>query len=211
MPKDENEFQKLLSEAPAAPDADTITVVGILARTADAGRFVLRLPNGRAETLEVSAVKSSRKVAGAIGQPLVELVLDAKQVPESLRGVLSAWGSDPAVSGVGTHAHKDIFEGAAAPFVAATARQVEPSSIAGLGFSAGTRTYLTAYEWTSDHHILHSFQAAETPFVAAAPHQVAAERRAELSYATATRTYLSAYTWTGDHHTIMKAHLDGPL
>jgi hypothetical protein len=84
MPKEESEFQKLLSEAPLAPSSDTLTVVGALSRSADPTHFVLTLLNGQSETLEVAVVKSARKIAGAIGQPLVELELDAKRVPEKI-------------------------------------------------------------------------------------------------------------------------------
>jgi hypothetical protein len=154
----ENEFQKLLNEAPAVPDTDTVTVVGVLARTADPARFFLMLPSGHAETLHVAAVRSGRKVAGGIGQPLVELVLDAKQLPENVRNILS--GFFPPVTGVGagtgTHAHKDIFEGTVAPFVAATPHQVHPDILAALAISGsvGQRTYFNATDWTTDHHTI---------------------------------------------------------
>jgi hypothetical protein len=85
MAKEESEFQKLLSEAPAAPSEDTVTAVGALSRTVDPARFVLTLANGRSETLEVAAVKSAKNIAGAIGQSLVQLELDAKRVPEHVR------------------------------------------------------------------------------------------------------------------------------
>jgi hypothetical protein len=84
MAKEESEFQKLLNEAPAAPSTDTVTVMGALSRAADPSRFVLTLPDGRSETLEVAALKSAKKIAGAVGQSLVELELDAKRVPEKI-------------------------------------------------------------------------------------------------------------------------------
>jgi hypothetical protein len=84
MAKEESEFQKLLSEAPAAPSSDTVTVTGALSRTADSAHFVLTLPDGRSVTLEVAAVKSAKRIAGAIGQVLVELELDAKRLPEKV-------------------------------------------------------------------------------------------------------------------------------
>jgi hypothetical protein len=157
MARDESEFQKLLSEAPAAPDADTVTAVGLLARTADSARFMLTLPNGRSETLEVGAVKSAKKVAGAIGQSLVELELDAKRVPEALRSVLSGLNSYyPAVGGVGvgTTAHKDIYE-TISPFVAASPHQAHPAAMAALSLFGGTRTYISYNDWTSDHHTVY--------------------------------------------------------
>ena len=84
MAKAESDFQKLLSEAPMAPASETVTVVGALARSADAAHFNLTLPNGRSVTLDVDAVKSAKAIAGAVGQTLVQIELDAKRVPESV-------------------------------------------------------------------------------------------------------------------------------
>jgi hypothetical protein len=136
MTKAQGDFQKLLSEAAVAPDArnaDTVTVVGILGRTTAPERFVLTLPSGRSETLDVAAVKSAKKVASAIGS-LVELELDAKLVPEHMR--------TQSIS----------------PFVAALPHQADPAVMAALALS-GTRTYITAYEWTSDHHTVFKVRA----------------------------------------------------
>jgi hypothetical protein len=82
---EEHDFAKLLRDAPMAPDADTVTVVGTLARTHDAAHFMLTLPDGRSVTLEVNAVKSAKTIAGAIGQSVVQMELDAKRIPESVR------------------------------------------------------------------------------------------------------------------------------
>jgi hypothetical protein len=57
----ETEFATLLRDAPMAPDADTVTLVGALERNADAKQFGLRLPDGRSVTLDVDAVKSAKK------------------------------------------------------------------------------------------------------------------------------------------------------
>jgi len=84
MTKGENDFAKLLQNAPMAPGADTVTVTGTLARTADAAQFQLSLPDGRSVTLKVDAVKSAKTVAGAVGQALVQLELDAREVPEGV-------------------------------------------------------------------------------------------------------------------------------
>jgi len=94
MAKDESEFQKLLSEAPMAPNADTVTVVGMLSRTADPSRFVLTLPEGRTVTLEVDMVKSAKTVAGVVGQSLVQIELDSKRLPESVAQSLFKSGPD---------------------------------------------------------------------------------------------------------------------
>ena len=59
-----------------------MTVFGVLGRTPDVARFALTLPHGETLSLEVDAVKSAKRVAGTIGQSLVELELDAKRLPE---------------------------------------------------------------------------------------------------------------------------------
>jgi hypothetical protein len=80
--KDQKQFEELLGEAPLAADADTITLVGALARTKDPGKFVLILANGESVTLETKALKSFKRLGGAIGQVLIEAELDPKLVPK---------------------------------------------------------------------------------------------------------------------------------
>jgi hypothetical protein len=82
MADDDKSFKELLSEAPLA--ADTVTVVGALARTHEPDKFVLALADGNTVTLETKAVKSFTRLGGAIGQLLVQLELDAKLVPKDL-------------------------------------------------------------------------------------------------------------------------------
>jgi hypothetical protein len=136
MTKSQSDFQTLLSEAPIAPhtpEADIVTVVGILGRITDPERFLLTLPSGQSETLDVAAVKSAKKVASAIGS-LVELELYADLVPQHMRA-----------QGI-------------SPFVAALPHQADPRVMAALALS-GTRTYITAYEWTSDNHTVFKVRA----------------------------------------------------
>jgi hypothetical protein len=90
MPNERSEFERLLSEAPEAPSQDTVTLVGVLARTQDKGRFVLTLADGQSFTLSVDTVKSAKSLASAIGQTFVQLELDAKQVPEKLMEIAAA-------------------------------------------------------------------------------------------------------------------------
>jgi hypothetical protein len=157
MAKEENEFQKLLGEAPMAPSADTVTVVGALSRTADPTRFVLTLPTGQSETLEVAAVKSAKKIAGAIGQSLVELELDAKKISERVRDIVIS----------GKHAPTDPITWAE--------------------YDATPASQDTAGTGIADHHvtIAQTDTIAETigtlretiePFAAAMPHQAASHR-----------------------------------
>jgi hypothetical protein len=55
---------------------------------ANRGPLPLTLPNGQSATVEVAAVKSSKRIAGAIGQVLVELELDAKKMPEKVLDIV---------------------------------------------------------------------------------------------------------------------------
>jgi hypothetical protein len=84
MATNESDFAKLLLDAPMARDADIVTVAGILERTHDTARFMLRMSDGRSVVLDVDAVKSAKTIVGAVGQSLVQLELDAKRVPEGL-------------------------------------------------------------------------------------------------------------------------------
>jgi hypothetical protein len=161
MAREENEFQKLLSDAPMAPD--TVTLIGALARSGDPAKFVLTLLNGRSETLDVAAVKAAKPIAGPIGLSLVQLEVDARRVPENIR--------NPAVGGPDSAAYGDVpvsflpkavLDSAGArggdplsiaPFVAMAPRQAAREYLEAAAIS-GRRTYITAYEWTGDNHLL---------------------------------------------------------
>ena len=85
MANEEKSFNELLSEAPLAANTDTVTVVGVLARTREPSKFMLTLANGQSVTLETQAVKSFTRLGSAVGQrELVQLELDAKQAPNDL-------------------------------------------------------------------------------------------------------------------------------
>jgi hypothetical protein len=168
MTTHESDFAKLLRDAPMARDADTVTIVGLLERTHDAARFMLRMPDGRSVLLDVDAVKSAKTIAGTIGQSLVQLELDAKRVPESLlanykyrEDIPITFAASDAHFGTGVHdpigSHPAI-EAAVdptaglTPFVAGP-HQASHATIHALA-SFGNRTYFTAYDWTTDHHAI---------------------------------------------------------
>jgi hypothetical protein len=96
MADDDKLFKELLSEAPLA--ADTVTVVGALARTHEPDKFVLALADGHSVTLETKAVKSFTRLGGAIGQLLVQVELDAKLVPKDLYLTHPGGGGKPPSS-----------------------------------------------------------------------------------------------------------------
>jgi hypothetical protein len=116
---------------------------------------MVRADSGRSETLDVDAVKSAKKVAGMIGQSLVELELDAKRIPESLLGYKSR-ADKPPIDHVhyGTPANDDVGgkhpvieiggdpAAGRAPFVAAMPRQAPPAAVDAL-----TQRMLYFYPW----------------------------------------------------------------
>jgi hypothetical protein len=169
MATNESDFAKLLLDAPMARDADIVTVVGILERTHDTARFMLRMSDGRSVVLDVDAVKSAKTIAGAIGQSLVQLELDAKRTPESLLSNYKyredpqpTWASSDVHYGTGAHdpiggKNPAIEVGVdptagLAPFVARS-HHVPDATIHALA-RFGNRTYFTAYDWTTDHHLV---------------------------------------------------------
>ncbi|MBV9539414.1 MAG: hypothetical protein JOY70_10815 [Acidisphaera sp.] len=88
MSKDD--FARTLRDAPMAPNQDTVTVIGTVARTANEDEFVLTVAGGQTFTIPVDAVKSSRTMAGAVGQSVVELALNASALPERMRDDLGS-------------------------------------------------------------------------------------------------------------------------
>lgn len=84
MNNQDQSFEQLLRETPLAAAADTVTVIGALARAPEADKFVLILADGYNVALEIKAVKSFTRLGGAVGQVLVRLELDKKLLPREL-------------------------------------------------------------------------------------------------------------------------------
>jgi len=80
MAGDTKSFKDLLDQAPIA--ADTVSLTGMLARSPDAGKFVLTLADGRKLTLETDAVKDYAVLGGAIGQTVVRVDIDSSRAPK---------------------------------------------------------------------------------------------------------------------------------
>jgi hypothetical protein len=81
MASEQESFETLLEEAPSAPSPGTISVVGILSQSAEAGKFVLTLTDGRAITLETASVKGYAVLGTSVGQTIVRVDLDPAKVP----------------------------------------------------------------------------------------------------------------------------------
>jgi hypothetical protein len=199
---DNSEFQRLLSEAPMASNADTVTVVGILARTGDAERFVLTLAGGRSVTLDVDAVKSAKKIAGAIGQAMVQLELDAKKAPENVREFrpelnykIPAAETHPAIAELSTFIADQGHTGV--PDTVQTG-PFDPSVGTGVFDPTGTGPFDTMGGGVNTSFYADTGQS--TPFVATAPHQ--ADPRAMMALSNiggGRRTYWGPYDWSYDH------------
>jgi hypothetical protein len=81
MFSEEKSFENLLKEAPAAPAAGTVGLVGTLAKSSEAGKFVLTLQDGSAVTLETASVKGYAVLGTSVGQTIVRVDVDAGKIP----------------------------------------------------------------------------------------------------------------------------------
>lgn len=84
MASDKRSFEDLLKEAPKAPSADTVSVVGTLAQSHEKGKFVLTMGGGEAVTLDVSAVKSHEVLGSSVGQTVVRVDIERTNLPAGL-------------------------------------------------------------------------------------------------------------------------------
>ena len=80
----EKSFEDLVAEAPSA-DAETVTVVGRLAKSPDPGKFVLHLADGRTHALPTSAVKRHTVLGNAAGHAIVQIDVEPEHLPAGER------------------------------------------------------------------------------------------------------------------------------
>jgi hypothetical protein len=78
MTNEQPTFEDLLREAPTA---GTVSLVGAIERSSDAAKFVLKLPNGAAVTLDTGSVKGYAILDRSHGQIMVRLDIDAAKTP----------------------------------------------------------------------------------------------------------------------------------
>jgi hypothetical protein len=81
MAYEKQKFEDLLKEAPKAPSADTVSLVGALAQAHEAGKFVLTMAGGQTVTLDVSAVKDHEVMASSVGHVIVRVDIDRAHLP----------------------------------------------------------------------------------------------------------------------------------
>jgi len=170
MAKEDKSFADLVAEAPAAPVEGAVSLVGALAKSSEAGKFVLTLQDGRSVTIETSAVKGHTVLGSSLGRTIVQVEVEAEKVP--------AIGAQPFPQATGTV--KDIQTGA-----------VDHTGFHDIGTEPGadapnTRTYLDLGFGTGLYDtspllekvpISDAFPAQAggiTPFALATPHQAPA-------------------------------------
>jgi len=81
MAKEDKSFGDLVAEASAAPSEGAVSLVGVLAKSSEAGKFALTLQDGRTVTLETSAVKGHTVLGSSLGRTIVKVEVEAEKVP----------------------------------------------------------------------------------------------------------------------------------
>lgn len=128
----EKSFEELVKEAPAAPAAGTVSLIGTLARSGEAGKFVLTLQDGSTVTLETAAVEGHEVLGTSVGQTIVRVDVEAEKIPPTsptrVPDIIKAH-NDPGQ----THQGEDR----ALPFALATPHQVSPSTLEAMRVGGG--------------------------------------------------------------------------
>jgi hypothetical protein len=210
MAEKKKSFSDLLSEAPLAPAEDTVSLVGALARSSQAGKFVLALSQGNSITLDVDAVKGYQVIGGGVGQLLVQVDVDKTKVPQSAQAV-----AEPAKLPVtGVHDYKSP----AADYKHPTLDKYpweEPVHVHPEAAPAGSRfTGIHDYKHpTLDKHpweeVVHTNPETDlAPFALATPQQAPESALTAMQHVAAgpTRTFFS---W--DINTGWRDHYKNPL
>jgi hypothetical protein len=91
MGDEKRSFSELVAEAPLAVTEGAVTVVGALARSHEAGKFVLIFCPENNVTLDIDAVKGYRVLGGAVGQLFVQVeIARDKLSQEALAAITKA-------------------------------------------------------------------------------------------------------------------------
>jgi hypothetical protein len=121
MSTEEKSFADLVKEGPAQPAMGTISLIGTLAQSSEAGKFVLILQDGRSVTLEIAAVKGHAVLGASVGQAIVRVDIDAGKIPT----ISAPWDNSTPLPWL-------RIAGGVAPFIAAMPHQADPATIATL-------------------------------------------------------------------------------
>lgn len=120
-------FEELVNDAPPAQAAGTVSLVGMLAKSSEPGKFVLTLRDGSELTLETAAVKEHEVLGASVGQTIVRVDVEAADIPATSPTRVPDMFKAPNDLG-GTHQGMDR----ALPFALATAHQAALSTVAAL-------------------------------------------------------------------------------
>jgi hypothetical protein len=82
MATKDKSFEELVREAPEAPAAHHVSLVGTLSKSHEPGKFVLTLQDGQAVTLHISDVKSHTVLGSSVGQTIVRIEIEAAKASE---------------------------------------------------------------------------------------------------------------------------------
>jgi hypothetical protein len=155
MAREEKSFEDLVKEAPRG---GTVSLVGALAQSSEAGKFVLNLQDGRAITLETASVKGHAVLGTSVGQTIVRVDVDAAALPVGVPGETVADINTPPPRDY-TLAWLDHFPkpfwqdapyqsslGGGAPFSLATPHQAPAGALAAPQFRGGTGVFTGVVE-----------------------------------------------------------------
>jgi hypothetical protein len=118
MAREEKTFEDLIKEAPRG---GTVSLVGALAQSSEAGKFVLNLQDGRTMTLETASVKGHTVLGTSVGQTIVRIDVDAATIPASAPGastvadIYTPPGVDHTLAWL-DHGPKPFWQDAPAPY-----------------------------------------------------------------------------------------------
>jgi hypothetical protein len=86
-------FEELLRQAPAAPVSGMTSLVGVLAQSTEEGKFVLNLQDGSQVTLDKTAVSGHSVLGYSVGQAIVRVDVDSSKIPASSPATQAALAS----------------------------------------------------------------------------------------------------------------------
>jgi hypothetical protein len=132
----EKSFEALVREAPEAPATGTVSLVGTLARSGEAGQFVLTLQDGSAVTMETAAVKGHAVLGVSFGQTIVRVDIDTRKIP-TITPSPARWDNPNPLPWFRENPQPVPWpptQGGVVPFALATAQQAPPALFEALHF-----------------------------------------------------------------------------
>jgi hypothetical protein len=201
------EFTELLKDAPLASGGDTVSLVGMLARSGDPGKFVLHLADGSSHTIDVAAVRKHSVLGQSVGHAIVQVDVDKDKAPV-VEGLphppfpKPIW--DPKLPIVdGKHPPFDkAFLDPKVPWLDKNPLADIPRKYIGSDGPLGT--LVEGVQWGGGNVVdpgPAQAAAGAMPFSLAMGHQVGGQQLDALQTVSlaGVRTYINGYNWTADH------------